>query len=119
MDALVFAESRAVAEKKILMCLLAQREVARLGVQITDEQVETASDQFRRSFGLEDAEEMKAWMAEHELDLPTYTRFMHAFAAVGLVQASLRSEIDALMDGFAKLESARRRRELENPRSEQ
>ena len=109
MQVLVFSESREVAEKKILICLLAMREAERLGLVITDEDVQRTSDDFRRRFGLEDGDAAMAWMKDKGLELTSYTQFMRFFATVGAVQASLKGEIDALIETFAKIESVRER----------
>jgi FKBP-type peptidyl-prolyl cis-trans isomerase (trigger factor) len=107
MDVLVWSENRAVAEKKVLMCLLATREAARLGIEITEAKVQSTSDEFRRTFGLEDGDAMADWMKKVELDLESYTQFMRYFAAVNLVQASLGSEIESLLETYQKIQSVR------------
>lgn len=109
MDALIYSETRAVAEKKVLLCLLAMREAERLGLRITQADVETTSDDFRRSFGLEDAEVTAKWMQNAGLDDAGYSKFMHYMTAVKLVQESLGPEIEALIELYTKMESVHRR----------
>jgi hypothetical protein len=101
--------SPAVLAKKVLMCVLATREAARLGISPTESDVQRASDVFRQRFGLEDADEMQAWLGEVGLDLSRYSRAMYGFAAVTRTQAHWSGEIDRLLDDFARVASVRER----------
>lgn len=101
-------ESRAVVEKKVLLSLLAAREAARLGVAIEDVDVQATSDEFRVRFGLLEAPEMHAWLEQAGLDLASYTAVMRGFTAVTRVQARVATEIEALIDAYTKVASARR-----------
>jgi hypothetical protein len=98
-----------VLAKRILLCVLAAREAARSGIEPTEADVQSASETFRRRFGLEDAEDMGAWLAEAGLGLPDYSRAMYGFAAVDRTQARWSREIDTLFDTFAKIASIRSR----------
>lgn len=102
-------EGRAVLAKKVLLCLLAARDAARLGIAPAEADVQSASDVFRRRFGLEDADDMNAWLAEVGLDLPGYSRAMYGFAAVTRTQARWSAEIESLIGTYAKVASVRNR----------
>lgn len=109
METLIYSESRAVAEKKVLLCLLAMREAERLGIRITSDDVQKTSDDFRVSFDLEDSDATAEWMKRAGLDDASYTRFMHYMTAVKLVQESLGPDIEALLELYTKVESVRHR----------
>jgi len=102
-------ESRAVLSKKILLCVLAAREAARSGSQPGEADVQAASDAFRRRFGLEDAEEMSAWLVETGLELADYSRAMYGFAAISSMQARWSREVESLFDTFLRIASIRSR----------
>jgi hypothetical protein len=102
-------ESRAVLSKKILLCVLAAREAARSGSQPGEPDVQAASDAFRRRFGLEDAEEMSAWLMETGLELADYSRAMYGFAAISSMQARWSREVESLFDTFLRIASIRSR----------
>lgn len=108
-DAPVYRESRALSEKKVLLCLLAMREVERRGMSITTDDVTRTSDDFRSEYGLEDAEATAAWMKSVGLDHDSYSHFMNYMTAVKLVQDSMRPEIEALLELYSKFESIHRR----------
>lgn len=109
MDGFVYSETRAVAEKKVLLCLLAMREVERRGIAITTDDVTKTSDDFRREFGLEDAEVTAAWMKSAGLDHESYSHFLNYLTAVKLVQESMKPEIEGLIELYMKFESVHRR----------
>lgn len=72
MDVLVYAETPEVAQKKVLLCLLAEREAARRGIEISDAEVQAEADQFRRAFGLTDADDTTNWMDSVGLDADSF-----------------------------------------------
>jgi hypothetical protein len=108
-DAPTWPEPRAIAEKRVLICLLAMHEAERRGVAITSADVQLTSDEFRLEFGLAEPEASFAWMKRAGLDEVSYTRFMHYMTAVRLVQAAMASEIEGLLDLYRKIESVRYR----------
>jgi hypothetical protein len=100
--------SKAVLAKKVLLSILAINEASRLGITITEADVQTVSGWFRESFGLENEEEMRAWLEQVGLDLNSYLRVMHGFAAVSHAQARYAAEIDSLIGIHEKVASIRK-----------
>jgi hypothetical protein len=85
------------------------REAERRGIAIDSADVQQTSDDFRIQFGLAETEASVAWMKGAGLDDASYTRFMHYMTAVRLVQAAMSHEIEALMDLYLQVASARHR----------
>ena len=102
-------ESPSVLEKKILLSILATREASRLGIPITEADIQSVSDSFRKRFDLQEPEKMSQWLDEVGLDLKDYLHVMQGFAAVFQLQADCRSEIESLMLAHAKVSSIRNR----------
>jgi hypothetical protein len=100
-------ETTAVLRKKVLLSILAMREASRLGFTVTDAEVLSLSDWFRRRFGLADAKDMKAWLDKTGLDAESFLRVMYGFASVSKVQENESAEIESLVGIYAKVASIR------------
>lgn len=61
-------ETRAVSLKKVLLRHLARHEAERLGLSVTPEEVKASIRSFKREFGMQQPQHLRAWLAESGLD---------------------------------------------------
>lgn len=79
-------------------CLL-HEEVARAGIQPTDEQLQAAFDRFRERRGLLTAAETHAWLARHGYQLEHLEHYMLDEARVNILKERIAGErIEAVLD---------------------
>lgn len=102
-------ETLAVVRKKTLLRILACREADRKQMRVTDADVQATSEQFRRQFGLAEAEDLARWIDHQGLTDAAYLRAMHDFTVVRLVEEAYASEIDELVPDHIAISTARLR----------
>lgn len=102
-------ESWGVAKKKSLLFILARREAARLGIEISADEVRIMSREFERDFGLDDRELKGRFLEEMGIDNETYTRVMRDFACVKRLETLFSSQIDSYVEDYIRVSSARNR----------
>jgi hypothetical protein len=86
-------ERLAVIRKKVLLRLLAAREMERLRIPIGPEDVERIAAAIRRASGLETAERWQAWLATEGLSEETVAAILREFAAVERLEGRFGAEI--------------------------
>jgi hypothetical protein len=87
-------ETLKVVRKKVLLRLLAVREMSRLGILLTDDQVHEMACDFRRQFGLLSEAETRAWLDFAGLSVEEFTQVMSDFAAIRVLERLYRTAID-------------------------
>jgi thiopeptide-type bacteriocin biosynthesis protein len=95
-----------VARKKVLLGLLASREVVRRGLVIGSADVGEMTQSFRGSYGLAEDEMFDAWRAKHTLAEPDFDYAMQRFTEVVRLEQDSRSEIDTELDNYLRVYSA-------------
>jgi hypothetical protein len=89
--------NREVMSKKALLAYLALQEVERTGIEITDEEIQTVSDAFRRQFGLQDSDDTEKWLQAAGLSLEAYASVMRNFTAVLKLEKQYAQKIEPLL----------------------
>ncbi len=90
-------EPIAVSRKKVLLRLLAKREARRLGIKVSDEEVQNTSEQFRKRCNLLSARDTHTWLADSELSQNNFSDLMHDAALVDKLTDHFSHEIDREM----------------------
>lgn len=93
--------------KVVLMRLLAQAEVERLGIEPTHAETVELALWFQREFGLEDRGRFTAWLEFAGLDLARFSAMMRRFAALTKLVHHYRREIDDDLADHLAFQSAR------------
>jgi hypothetical protein len=93
-----------ILRRRILLRVLAEREIMRRGLPLLEDEIEDTSDRFRECFGLFESGEMMSWLTFSGLNQEAFTRQMRDFAAV--IKLDLLSS-DALEDGRALCKAVR------------
>jgi hypothetical protein len=102
-------ETLAVVRKKALLRILARRDADRANIRVTDADVQATSEQFRRSFGLADGNELADWIAHQALTEAAYAQAMHDFTIVRLLEEAYAEEINELVPDHIAISIARLR----------
>jgi L-ascorbate metabolism protein UlaG (beta-lactamase superfamily) len=87
-------ENSRVLRKKVLLRLLAEREVERLGLDVPEQEVQALADALRRRLGLFSAAETRAWLGREGLTPRRFGETMRALATVGVVERRYAAAID-------------------------
>ena len=102
-------ETMAVIRKKALLRILARHDAHRVGIEVTDADLQATSDLFRRSFGLVEDEDFSCWIECQGLTKFTFARAMHDFTVVRLLEEAYAAEIDQLAPDQIAISTARYR----------
>jgi len=102
-------ESWGVAKKKSLLFILARREAARLGIEISANEIRIMSREFEKDFGLDDPDSKRRFLDQMGIDSETYTRVMRDFACVKRLETLFASLIDSYVEDYIRVSSARNR----------
>jgi L-ascorbate metabolism protein UlaG (beta-lactamase superfamily) len=95
LEAIVRAgDSPRVLRKKVMLRLLAEREVERLGLDIPDHEVQALADALRRRLGLSSAADTRAWLRAQHLTRERFAETVRALAAVGVLERRYAAAID-------------------------
>src|SRR5579871_301996 len=76
------AELVSLAKKKVLLRLLAKRELDRRGISVSVADAQRLADSVRRHFGLHTGAQLRAWLARVGLTEKTFSGLMLSWAAV-------------------------------------
>jgi thiopeptide-type bacteriocin biosynthesis protein len=104
-----------VARKKVLLGVLASREVARRGLIIARDHVAETTDWFRGSYSLAKEDRFIAWKANHALPDSDFDFAMHRFTELAQVEETSGPEIDAELDTYLRVYSAAAQNAHETP----
>lgn len=75
-------ENDKVISKKVLLAYLAVQEAERLGLKISDAEIQAMSDSFREQFDLQDSQATEEWLKAVGLSVEAYSAVMRDFTAV-------------------------------------
>lgn len=102
-------ETLAVLRKKALLRLLARREAARLGLVVTQAEMQAEAERFLAAAGLDDGAALAGWLDASGLGEAAFAAALQDFALVRLLEDRLAREIDALVPDQIAVSSARLR----------
>jgi L-ascorbate metabolism protein UlaG (beta-lactamase superfamily) len=102
-------ENEEVMSKKVLLAYLAVQEAERLGLKISDAEIQTMSDSFREQFDLLDGEDTEQWLKEAGLSLEGYSAVMRDFTAVLKLEQHYTRAIAPLLANHRRVATARSR----------
>ena len=100
-------ETLKVVRKKVLLRLLAVREMERLRISVTDDQVNEMARDFRRQFGLLTQADTREWLAETGLSVEEFTEVMSDFAAVRIMERLYAPAIDRDVPNHIRINAVR------------
>jgi hypothetical protein len=101
------------ARRRALLSVLATAESARLGIQITTEEIQEAADEFRRRAGLLLRDDMMAFLARADLTLDDFTERMRERIAIEKLDRRHAHELARRAADTIQLESALGDRDLD------
>lgn len=102
-------ETLAVVRKKALLRILACHDADRAGINVTDSDIESTSDWFRRGFGLSADEDFSHWLECQKLTLPAFAKAMYDFTVVRLLEETYAEQINELVSNQIAISTARLR----------
>lgn len=91
--------------RRILLGLLAERELERLGSSVTREELDAMSRWFRTSFSLPRRSDLVAFLRFADLDVRDYSMQMRTYCAVERLLDHHRATLDTRLDGHLAFES--------------
>ncbi|MEH2027032.1 MBL fold metallo-hydrolase [Nostoc sp.] len=100
-------ENEKVMNKKVLLAYLAVQEAERLGLKISDIEIQTMSDSFREQFDLLDSQDTEQWLKEAGLSIEGYSAVMRDFTAVLKLEQHYTRVIDPLLTNHRRVATAR------------
>ncbi|MEH2241048.1 MBL fold metallo-hydrolase [Nostoc sp.] len=100
-------ENEKVMNKKVLLAYLAVQEAERLGLKISDIEIQTMSDSFREQFDLLDSQDTEQWLKEAGLSIEGYSAVMRDFTAVLKLEQHYTKVIDPLLTNHRRVATAR------------
>jgi hypothetical protein len=93
--------------KKVLLAYLAVQEAERLGLKISEMEIQTMSDSFREQFDLLDSQDTEQWLKEAGLSLEGYSAVMRDFTAVLKLEQHYTSAIEPLLTNHRRVATAK------------
>ena len=99
-------ENSIVTSKKALLAYLATKEAERIGLEITEDEVQAASDNFRRRFNLQDQEATDRWFRNAGLSLEAYSSVMRDFATVLKLERHYAGVIEPILGNHRRVATA-------------
>jgi hypothetical protein len=100
-------ETMAVVRKKSLLRILASHEAQRIGLSVSEADVQATSDWFRRSFGLSAEKDLSHWIECQGLTEAAFIRVMYDFTVVRLLEEAYAEEINGLVPDQIAISTAR------------
>ncbi|MEH2442413.1 MBL fold metallo-hydrolase [Nostoc sp.] len=100
-------ENEEVMNKKVLLAYLAVQEAERLGLKISEMEIQTMSDSFREQFDLLDSQDTEQWLKEAGLSLEGYSAVMRDFTAVLKLEQHYTRVIEPLLTNHRRVATAR------------
>jgi len=79
------------------------REIERLGIEISETEIQTMADDFRRQHALTSASRMREFLAHEGLDLDTFAEMMREFAAIRIMERLYAEDIDRAVPDHIRL----------------
>lgn len=95
-----------VLSKKALLTYLVLQEAERIGLEVSIEEVQAASDAFRQRFGLVNQPETDRWLASSGFTLSTYSAMMRNLATVMKLEQQYASQIEPLVLDHQRIAAA-------------
>lgn len=95
-----------VLSKKALLTHLVLQEAERIGLEVTVEEVQAASDAFRHQFGLLSPSDIDRWLTSSGLTLSAYSSMMRNFATVIKLEQQYASQIKPLVLDHQRIAAA-------------
>jgi hypothetical protein len=99
-------ENSIVTSKKALLAYLAIQEAKRIGLEVTEGEVQAASDNFRRRYNLQDAEATDEWLRNAGLSLEAYSAVMRDFAAILKLERHYVGIIEPMLKNHRRVATA-------------
>ncbi len=100
-------ETLPVVRKKVLLRLLARHEAARLGLEITPDELQERADRFRAQYGLLTAEDTARWLEAEGLTVDAFTALMRDFCLVERLEQLYERQIDQGVADQVRVSTAR------------
>ncbi|HIK07979.1 MAG TPA: MBL fold metallo-hydrolase [Trichormus sp. M33_DOE_039] len=100
-------ENDRVISKKVLLAYLAVKEAERLGLNISDAEIQAMSDSFREQFDLQDSDATEEWLKAAGLSLEAYSAVMRDFTAVLKLEQHYTSVIEPWLANHRRVATAR------------
>jgi hypothetical protein len=100
-------ENDKVISKKVLLAYLAVKEAERLGLNISDAEIQAMSDSFREQFDLQDSDATEEWLKAAGLSLEAYSAVMRDFTAVLKLEQHYTSVIEPWLANHRRVATAR------------
>ncbi|MBD2451008.1 MBL fold metallo-hydrolase [Nostoc sp. FACHB-152] len=100
-------ENDGVISKKVLLAYLAVKEAERLGLNISDAEIQAMSDSFREQCDLQDSQATEQWLKEAGLSLEAYSAVMRDFTAVLKLEQHYTSVIEPWLANHRRVATAR------------
>jgi L-ascorbate metabolism protein UlaG (beta-lactamase superfamily) len=95
-----------VIAKKVLLAYLAVKEAERLGMEITDAEIQAVSDSLRQEFGLQEEQNTEQWLQAIGLSFAAYSSVMRDFTSVFKVQQHYADAIELMLTNHRLLATA-------------
>jgi hypothetical protein len=102
-------ETMAVVRKKVLLRLLARREAAHLGLQVTSDELQARADRFRADYGLLTAADTTRWLAAEGLTPHAFTALVRDFCLVDKLEQLYERQVDHGVADQIRVSTARAR----------
>jgi predicted TIM-barrel fold metal-dependent hydrolase len=100
-------EPVAVLRKKVLFRLLARNAAARLGMTVSEHEMQAAVDDFRRQHGLLRLSDTTAWIAREGIDESTFLRVIRDGVLVEKLGGLHQGQVDSELAGQVQMSTAR------------
>lgn len=101
----VTGELLGFARRKVLLRILARKELAHRGIEVSDEDVQRAADAFRRDYGLTRVDDMRRWMRDVGIGLEDFTEVMRDFAGLSILDELYARDVDRLLPQHLQIRS--------------
>lgn len=107
-------ENERVMDKKVLLAYLAIKEAERLGMEISEAEIQATSDSFRERFDLQDGQDTEQWLREAGLSLDEYSAVMADLTAVVKIGEHYAGVIKLMLTNHRRVATARYARSRPN-----
>jgi hypothetical protein len=106
------AEPVGLSKKRVLLRILANAEMKRRGLTVSTQQIAEMSDDLRQQHGLEDHDELLAWLERAGLSMAEYCAILVDWQGVIRLEELMADAIEKELAGqraFASMRDAKRR----------
>ena len=108
-------ETLATARKKVMLRFLARREARRLGLMVTDPEMQSAADDFRRQHGLHRLADFNRWFTSEGLTEGAWVEFLRDACLMEHLERHYYPELNRDLRDYLRLASARLWRPANDP----